>query len=552
MLKHLHIKNFTIIDELSLDLTDKLTVLTGETGAGKSIMIDALELTLGARADTGFIQAGQKRCEITATIDISKISAAQKWLINEDLDEDDECLISRTINRDGRSRNTINGRPCTLQQVRELGNFLIHIHGQNQHTLLTQSDHQRKLLDSYAAHDNLLLNAQKHFTKWHNAKDELQTLNAADGNQEQQKEWLTFQIDELDDLSISAGELESLETEQKKLINATQSITTCENILNIFSGDNHSVTSDLDTITALLKQLPTEKAITETIQLLDESRIQIHEAQNNVSHYLNNLSPDPEALENIEQRLSRIHELARKHKTLPEELHLKQAELELELEKLTGMDARISELQQQIIQAKEDYQVAAEKLTQSRQAAADKLNKAVTAHIKQLGMQNGKLQVTLQPHEDNTPRLHGQERIAFLITTNPGQAPGPLSKIASGGELSRISLAIQVVAAEASSSPTLIFDEVDVGVGGMTAEIVGQQLRQLGEKAQVLCVTHLPQVAAKGHQHLFIAKQSDKNTVSTSIRLLTAKEKTNEIARMLGGLNITEKTLAHAEEMLEN
>ncbi|MDF3054379.1 MAG: repair protein RecN [Gammaproteobacteria bacterium] len=550
MLKHLHIKHFTIIDELNLDLTDGLTVLTGETGAGKSILIDALELALGARANTMLIQKDQKRCEITATIDTTHITSAQKWLRDEELDEGEECLISRVISRDGRSRNTINGRPCTLEQVRSLGALLVHIHGQNQHTLLTQSDYQRKLLDTFAGHRELCQNVRNHFQRWRQANDELSTLMGTDEDQAQKKEWLSFQIEELSELSLAEGELANLEAQYKKLSNATQFILSCEDILNTLSGEGHNLMREVDRIIQSLKQLPTEKETTEAIQLLQQTSIHMEEAQHNVNRYLSNLTTDPQALDQIERRLARIYELARKHKVLPEELHQKQTRLEKELEALTGMDERIAQLQTEITTAQTNYQAAAEKLTLSRQAAANRLNQAVTAHIKTLGMQHGELHVTLQPLEDQMPHTYGNERIAFLIVTNPGHTPHSLAKVASGGELSRISLAIQVVAAEAFHSPTLIFDEVDVGIGGKTADIVGQQLRKLGEKAQVLCVTHLPQVAANGHQHLHIAKQVNNNKVTTSITILSAEERTQEIARMLGGVNITEKTRAHAEEML--
>lgn len=552
MLTHLYIKHFTIIHTLNLDLTHQLTVLTGETGAGKSILIDALELILGGRADTSFIQTGQDRCEIIATFNITHIPTAQKWLTDQALDDAEDCMIARIISRDGRSRNTINGRPCTLQQLRDLGTLLVHIHGQNQHTLLTQNEYQRKLLDTFAMHDPLCQNVRKQYETWRQADHELRTLNAMDGNQEQQKTWLRFQIEELQELNLTAGELESCETEHKKLSHATQSIQVCEQLLGMLSDNESCVLNQLNAATHMVRQLPQDTQLMQSISLLEQSTINIGEAQTDIRRYLQGLNPDPEQLHALEQRLVRIHDLARKHKVLPEELHLKQRTLEKELEALASMDERIAALGAEIERSLKHYHTAAKALTQSRQKAAATLNHAVTLHLQQLGMQNGKLEVTLLPKEDARPQLHGNERVTFLIVTNPGQPPQSLAKVASGGELSRISLAIQVVTAQVSNSPTLIFDEVDVGIGGKTAEIVGQQLRSLGEKAQVLCVTHLPQVAAKGHQHLHIEKQTDQEKVSTHIRVLSPEEKIREIARMLGGVNITEKTLAHAEEMVSS
>lgn len=550
MLKHLHIKHFTIITELNLDLAPGLTVLTGETGAGKSILIDALELTLGARADTSFIQTGKDRCEITATFDITHIPAAQTWLSQEQIDENNECLISRILSRDGRSRNTINGRPCTLQQVRELGASLINIHGQNQHTLLTQPEYQRKLLDAFATHDTLCEAVQESYQQWHRAEKELHSLSALNGNQDQQKQWLSFQIEELQELALSEGELEAQEAQFKKLNHATQSLQVCEEISNLFSDDDHCISNQLNRVMQLLLQLPGQNELKPTMELLQQTLIQTAEMQSDIHRYFQDIQLDPERLNQIEQRLTRIHDLARKHKVSPETLYLKQSALEQELALLSNTDERIAALKIEMDQAQKTYQTVAHQLTQSRQKAAETLNQAVSMHIQQLGMQHGKLQITLAPKISDTPHPHGNESIHFLITTNPGQPPQALGKVASGGELSRISLAIQVVAAQASDSPTLIFDEVDVGVGGKTAEIVGQQLKALGQKAQVLCVTHLPQVAAQGNQHLHISKQATQDQVSTSVRSLSTAEKVQEIARMLGGVNITEKTLAHAEEML--
>jgi len=547
MLKHLYIRHFTIIDEVEVELTNGLTVLTGETGAGKSILIDALQVVLGERAESGLIKTGEERCEVTAIFDVANNAPAKEWLQTQEMDEGQECIIRRVLANDGRSRATINARPCSLQSIRELGALLVHIHGQNQHQQLLKSDYQRELLDDYAHNKESGETVRRIYQAWREATNQLATASTQDTSN--QKAFLAFQLQELEELALQANELEELATEHRRLSHADQWITGAQQALNLLAEDDQSsVLHGLYTADTLVKNVP--EAGQAASELLQQAMIQTEEAAAQVRQILKTLEPDPERMQWIDQRLARIHDMARKHRVPPEELLALQQNLQSQYEQLDQSVERIALLEKKIAGLVEEYAVQAKRLTQSREKAAKKLSIAVSAHIQTLGMPGGSVNIALLPREANVLHLHGEERIEFLVTTNPGQPPQPLSKVVSGGELSRIALAIQVVAAQAAILPTLIFDEVDVGIGGGTAEIVGQQLKNLGERAQVLCVTHLPQVAAQGHQHLHVQKQTQKGKVATGIRLLSTEEKIQEIARMLGGVKITEKTLAHAREMV--
>jgi DNA repair protein RecN (Recombination protein N) len=548
MLKHLYIKHFTIIDEITVELNDGLTVLTGETGAGKSILIDALQMALGERAETSLIQTGQERCEVTAIFDVANNQPAQQWLQEQALDEGEECLVRRVISRNGPSRSTINGRPCSVQSLRELGTLLVHIHGQHQHQQLLKSDYQRQLLDEFAKQTALCNTVHDVYERWRQVQTELASLQNED--QTSQLEFLNFQINELEELALQPNELVELEAEQRQLSHAEQWIESCQQLVEVLSEDEQrSVLHGLYTAESLLKALPAEQQQT-IAELLQQAQIQVSEAADQARHYLQGLEPDPQRLQWVDQRLARIHDMARKHRIKPEELLELQQTLVTKRQQLSHKDEHLAALQQQLTALATQYSKHAKQLTKARQQAADTLNKAVTAHIQTLGMPGGRIQIELSPRDSNTLHPYGNERVEFLISTNAGQPFGLLSKVASGGELSRVALAIQVIVAQATILPTLIFDEVDVGIGGGTAEIVGQQLKTLGKRAQVLCVTHLPQVAAQGMHHLLVEKRSDAQGVSTAIRALFQEEKISEIARMLGGVKITAKTLAHAREMV--
>lgn len=547
MLKHLYIKHFTIIAAVEVEFDPGLTVLTGETGAGKSILIDALQVVLGERAESGMIKNGSDRCEISAIFAVADNQPAQAWLEQQAMDEGSECLLRRVITQDGRSRSTINGRPCPLQLVRELGALLVHIHGQNQHQQLLKTDYQRELLDQYAQNQRLAQAVRQIYQDWREANQELTLLSTKDPSH--QKELLDFQLQEFAELGLQAGELAELEQEHRRLTHAEEWLLSGQQVAEILSeGEEGSVLNGLHAADAVLKSLPPEYQ--SAAELLQQAMIQTEEAVSLVRHALQVLELNPERLQWVDQRMTRIHDLARKHRVLPEELLPLQLSLESQRQQLEHSGERVALLTQKLAAMAQEYPAQAQRLTLARQKAAKKLSAEVTAQIQTLGMPNGRFDIQLIPREDGVLHVHGAERIEYLLSTNPGQPFAPLSKVASGGELSRVGLAIQVAAASVAVLPTLIFDEVDVGIGGGTAEIVGKQLKNLGKKAQVLCVTHLPQVAAQGHQHLFVEKQARGEGVHTSIRLLTAEERIKEVARMLGGVKITEKTLDHAREMV--
>lgn len=550
MLTSIQICDFAVIEHLDLDLQKGLTVLSGETGTGKSILVDALGLVLGDRADSSIVRHGCPRTEISATFDLARSPQAMQWLIDHELDAGDaECLLRRTISAGGGSRAYINGRTATLQQLRHLGDLLVDIHGQHEHQTLVKRDQQRRLLDDFAGHARLTEQVRKSFLCWQSLNREYNELRQASVDRDRHLELLRFQVQELVALDITAAEIPQLEQAQRRLAHADRLITTCQQSLNRLYDDEQS-------IDALLSRLLTElqdcqqhdPALTPVIDMLNSAGIQIQEATAELRHHADLLETDPAQLQEIEQRLAAIHDTARKHHVQAEELPALTERLSRELDTLQHADLRLTELQQQISLAADEYRRAADKLSASRRRSAGKLDLQVSQSMQRLGMPDGRFITRIEACEDFTAQ--GLERIEFMIQTNPGQPAQALAKIASGGELSRISLAIQVITADQSAVPTLIFDEVDVGIGGSIAEIVGQLLRKLGKSRQVLCVTHLPQVAAQGHHHLRVSKSSSAQKTTTVVDVLDIQHRRDEIARMLGGVEITEQTKAHAEEMI--
>jgi len=550
MLNYLHLRDFAVVEQLELELDSGLTVLTGETGAGKSIIVDALGLALGDRADSGIVRHGSKRTEISVSFDISNNTPARLWLTDNELDNEDECLLRRSVNSEGRSRAWVNGTPVPVQQLRGLGDLLVNIHGQHEHQTLLKRDQQRQLLDQFADHKPLLEGVSLAYRHWQALQHEYEQLTQA-GNRDQQLDLLRFQVQELETLAISSDEIQALGDEHKRLANADRLLEGCQQVLLAIDNEDNSLCRDLSHIIGIMHELHHhDPSLEPIIELLNSATIQIDEAGSELRHHIDGLSLDPERLQQIDQRLGMIHDLARKHRIVASELPELQVRLTDELNQLEHAEQRLEVLQQEIDQAVSDYHDAAAALSKSRNKAARALASEVTSTMRPLGMPDSLLAIDIQTQE-NFSRF-GLDRIEFLVATNPKQPPKPLTKIASGGELSRISLAIQVITATDSSVPTLIFDEVDVGIGGGVAEIVGQKLRQLGNNSQVLCVTHLPQVAAQGHQHLFVNKSRTHNNASTTITTLDDKNRQNEIARMLGGVEITKQTLAHAREMINH
>ncbi len=551
MLTALTIRNYTLVEHLEIDFGGGMTAITGETGAGKSLVVDALGLALGDRADTDRIRAGADKAEIAAQFDIADIPPARRWLADNDFDPADEVLLRRQFSREGRSRGNINGQPATMQQLQSLGDLLIDIHGQHAHQSLLRREHHRLLLDDFA---NATVQADamaSSYTDWASARQKLERLESQSDSIAARVELLAFQIDEFDKLALQAGEVESLESELQVLSNAEEILRDSQQLLNLCREDDQfSLSSALGQALQLLHGLSGKPPLLQEVEeLLENARIQVEEAGHSLDRHLDSFELDPARLEEVNQRLSAIFELARKHRCQPDQLLDVWQSLSDELADIGGSDQDIDALRQRVEQLDAECRVNGKKLSASRTRAAAKLEKRVNAQLAELAMGNARLTVSLTPSDKGFTR-HGLEDVELLITTVPGSPPRPLARVASGGELSRISLAIEVVTAEHSTIPTLVFDEVDVGIGGATAEIVGRLLRRLGGRGQVICVTHLPQVAAQAHCHYRANKQGDSKRLASSLEHLGDRERVEEIARMLGGVTITDQTLAHAREML--
>ena len=549
MLLHLSVKDFVIVDRVELEFASGFTVLTGETGAGKSILIDALALVLGDRGDASMVRAGCERAELAAQFDLTQLPQLQAWLNENDLaNADGECLLRRVVDSNGRSRAFINGHAATLQQLREAGEWLVDIHGQHAHQSLLRAVAQRALLDGYGG----LIETQRLVAEAYRAWQDLkQQREAGESNVlalAQEREDLEWRVQELAGLSFSADEWQTLLNEHARLSNAVSLIDGARYGVEILSENDASLISQLAALVAKLQQLREhDSALKETLELLEPAEIQLQEAAHSLNHYLQKLDLDPGRLNDCEQRLNAIHSTARKYRVAPEQLP------ELLETANTRLAALIETADPEALVRKEQaaharFDELAKKLSTGRKQAAKKLGQKVSATLQQLAMAGGVFEVALNVVPEGAS--FGYENVDFLVAAHAGMAPKPLAKVASGGELSRISLAIQVATIDVAAVPTLIFDEVDVGIGGGVAEIVGGLLKDLGAQHQVLCITHLPQVAAQGHQHLQVSKESKGGATLSHIETLHKKARVEEIARMLGGVEITEKTRAHAAEML--
>lgn len=550
MLNQLTIRDFAIVEQLDLELKQGMTVVSGETGAGKSIMLDALGLTLGDRAEAGAVRHGADKADISASFNIDTIPEAAQWLTDNDLDNDGECILRRVITKEGRSRCYINGRPTPAGQVKLLGEHLIAIHGQHEHQRLLKKDHHRELLDNFAGEAKLAGKVRETYHGWQKLAQELKQLSEQSAEQTARVQLLSYQIEELDQLGLQPDELKQLEEEQKTLANAGEILNTGHQMINLASdNEDNNCVQLLNHCLHLLTDIQSESpSVRQASEMLNSALIQVEEASTEIRHYLDRVEINPERQQEVEERLSSIYEIARKHRITPEQLADFHQGLSDELANLNRSDEELEQLAEEVEAAQAAFLKLADKLSGKRAQAAKKLSKLVDQQLHSLGMPSAQISVDLSTLEK--PSASGLEEIEFLIITNKGQPAKPLAKIASGGELSRISLAIQVITAQTSTTPTLIFDEVDVGIGGAIAEVVGRLLRQLGETAQILCVTHQPQVASQGHQHLFVSKRSDKTKTHTRIDQLDQDKRIQEIARMLGGIDITERSVEHAREML--
>lgn len=552
MLVHLSIRNYAIVEHLDLELTSGMSVITGETGAGKSIMLDALGLALGDRADSSVVRPGADRADILASFDLQRIPDARAWLLERDFDTDGPCILRRVITAEGRSRAYINGTPCPQGDLRALGGLLIDIHSQHEHQSLLKLETHRRLLDEFAGCTELARQVQLAAQRWRQTRQTLERLGASSDEQRARQQLLSYQLEELDQLALADGEVERLEREQRSLANASQLLGACSQAVDLCSENEAG--NALAALGASLQRLATfaeqPAAVREAVDLLASAQIQIEEAVGALSRFVDHFEADPARLQAIEERLDSIYSLARKHRVQPDELTGLQQRLQVELASLDADDAASERLAEELAAYARHYAERARELSAARQAACNELAGAVEHEIQRLGMPGGRFSVQLRPLADEDPQPHGLEQVEFQVSANPGQPLRSLGKVASGGELSRISLAIQVITAQTSHIPTLVFDEVDVGIGGPTAEVVGQLLRRLGDRGQVLTVTHLPQVAAQGHHHLFVHKVHGSSETRTAVARLEGMPRVEEIARMLGGVELTEQSLAHARQMV--
>ncbi len=549
MLKFLGIRDFVIVSSLELSFSAGFTALTGETGAGKSILVDAVSLALGERGDSGMVRNGCERAEITAEFDISGLPLMQRWLCEQGLEGDEGvCLLRRVIDSGGRSRGFINGRSATLQQLRDVGERMLDIHGQHAHQSLLRSDAQRSLLDGYAGIEAETQRVADCYREWQSLKKRRISLSENVEAVAAERELLQFQRNELESLGFSMASWKALQEDHARLAHATSLIETAAFGIDTLSEADNACLAQINSLTARLRESMThDKSLGEILNLLESAKAEIQEAVYELRHFHQRLDPDPQLLLEKEQRIQDVMDAARKNRVPPEDLDMVLHRIVDRLKELGG-NADLDELERQEKVAQLNYKTEAEKLTAGRKRAADKLAREITAALQTLAMQGGSFSVKLLPMTEGN--ANGLEEVDFQVAANTGLPPRSLAKVASGGELSRISLAIQVAASKVASVPTLIFDEVDSGIGGRVAEIVGKLLKQLGKDFQVLCVTHLPQVAANADHHWCVSKAIVAGATLSNIKVLEGDQRVEEIARMLGGVKITETTRKHAAEML--
>ncbi|MGH1487668.1 MAG: DNA repair protein RecN [Cellvibrionaceae bacterium] len=551
MLTHLTINNFMLIDHLDLQLKNGMTAITGETGTGKSVLLGALSMALGERTDGDRVRQDCDKADITATFLLDDLPSARQWLMDHDLCHADECLLRRVVTKEGRSRAFINSQPVPLQQVKALGELLIDIHSQHAHqSLLSKSNHQR-LLDEYAQHQPLTTDVKHEYQQWQALKEQYILLRDNADEMNARYQLLRYQVDELDLLSLEPNELASLEAEQKTLANAETIIGKSQQLIELCETDDHSISQMLHHAVSVLQGIrPQTEPMSGISELLNNALIHVDEANQSLKQQIDSIDINPERLQQVEDRLSAIYDTARKHHVNPESIPEKHQQLAEELEQISGGDEALVLLEKQTQAAEMAYLQKANKLSKQRQQAAKKLTKLINQQLQTLAMGNANFLASVNSATEK-PSSSGIDDIEFLISTNPGQAHKPLGKVVSGGELSRISLAIQVATAQTSHVASLVFDEVDVGIGGGTADVVGKLLSNLGQKSQVFCVTHLAQVASKADHHWQVSKASDKKKAETHITELSETTKIEEIARMISGSELSDESLAHARSMVQ-
>lgn len=552
MLTSLYVRHFAVVEEAEITFGPGLTVVSGETGAGKSLLVDALMLLAGSRADSGMVRAGSDRAELAAEFGLDDLPEARAWLQREELDDDGACQLRRVIRAEGSSRAWINGRPANASQLGELATLLVEIHGQHEHQALLSRTHQMTLLDAYAGNEETLGQVRELAVQWRELGARIRKLSGGD-DRNRRLELLRHEVGELEKWALTPAELLELEAAHKRLANAGRLAEGASGVVELIDGDSEfALRRALGRAHAELTRLAAlDERLNPLLELVDNAGIQLGEASDDLTRYAQDVELDPERFAQVDAHLTRLHELGRRHRLPPAELHDKLQSMREELTELEGAGEALEALAARRTKLQNEYATAAERLSRQRRAAAERLGNEVSALMGELGMAGGVLRIELEAVEGSEPDPQGLERCELLVSANPGQPPRALRKVASGGELARISLAIEVATLGKDSVGTMVFDEVDTGIGGAVAEVVGQKLRSLGASRQVLCVTHLPQVAAQGHAHLLVSKHSDEASTHTRIEALDASGRRAELARMLGGLEITQATRAHAKQMLE-
>ena len=553
MLSLITVRNYAVIDEVEVEFDAGLSVLTGETGAGKSILVDALGLALGDRADAGAVRKGCRQAQISVLFECPQDHPALDWLAERGLDQDDTCLLRRVVSARGRSRAFVNNQPATLQDLRSVGSRLVNIHGQGAHQALLHASAQRSIVDHHGGHLQLTSQVAAVFGDWKSCEAAYEAQQQRGADRASELELLRFQVRELENLDYREGELEALQEERGRLANVDRLSNCIESALSGLYERDHGSAQEL--VAQAQRELSDAGALDPSLgdaaDLLAEAEIQVREAVRGLASYRDRLEPDPERLDWVESRLATIRSLALRHHVKESELGELLEQLRSRLDALGSAGESLEAARQRVLQARDTYFRAAKELSTSRVQCAASLSEAVEAQMEVLGLPKGRFRAEIGKKPHDRADATGLDRIEFQVSLNPGQEFGPLSRVASGGELSRISLALEVVAAGATSIPTLIFDEVDAGIGGGVAEIVGRRLADIAAHRQVLCVTHLAQVASQGRQHYRLLKQAHARSTRTCVHALNRKERIEELARMLGGVEITARTRAHAEEMID-
>jgi DNA repair protein RecN (Recombination protein N) len=552
MLQFLHIQNYVIAQLIHIELNRGLSVLTGETGAGKSILLDALGLVLGDRADSAAVRQGAESAEITASFDLTELPHLQCWLKERGLEDEEVCFLRRVVGADGRSRAFINGRPTSLSLLRELGSQLVDIHGQHEHQSLIHRATQLQIIDRFGQLEEAAQQIAQHYTRWRDLENRREALLASEAESQARRDLLTFQLDELNALNLADDEYESLCQRQEMLSHIDETLFACQKSAQLLDGEEAGNISDLLRSVLHTLELPVQRVeeLAPSYEELQSALIQLEEAARTLRQISDRLESDPDQLSTLESRLRLIHDLARKHRCPPNELVALHSELAKEYEELDQLDSSLQTLNEQLSQTESHFRSEALALSKKRLDVCSNLSEIITAKMQDLGMSDGRFYIELKSDPERFS-LSGHDQIEFQVSANPGQPLRSLAKVASGGELSRISLALQVAVAGSTTIPTLIFDEVDSGIGGPVAEVVGQQLAELGCEVQVLCVTHLAQVASQAQHHFCVKKSKGSSETTTEITPLDFNARIEETARMSAGVEITEATLNHAREMIE-